>query len=58
MLKKLPYIALYLSRHQQQAADQQLSDVLYQFPNQMQSKLLQVTTTLKTTNCVDGIFDD
>lgn len=42
MLKKLPYIALYTTRRGITETSPELADVLYQFPAQQQSKLLQV----------------
>ena len=42
MLKKLPYIALYITRRGITESSPELADVLYQFPSQHQSKLLQV----------------
>ena len=42
ILKKLPYIALYITRRGITESSPELADVLYQFPSQPQSKLLQV----------------
>ena len=45
MLKKLPYIALYTTRRGITESSPELADLLYQFPAQQQSKLLQVDIT-------------
>jgi len=42
MLRKLPYIALYITRRGITETSPELADVIYQYPTQHQSKLLQV----------------
>ena len=42
MLKKLPYMALYMTRRGITESSPDLADVLYQYPPGQQSKLLQV----------------
>ena len=42
ILRSLPYIALYVTRRGITESSPELADVLYQFPSQQQSKLLQV----------------
>ena len=42
MLRKLPYIALYITRRGITETSPELADVIYQYPSQHQSKLLQV----------------
>ena len=41
MLRKLPYIALYITRRGITETSPELADVIYQYPTQHQSKLLQ-----------------
>ena len=42
MLKKLPYMALYVTRRGITEQSPELADVMYQYPPQPQSRLLQV----------------
>jgi len=42
MLRRLPYLALYMSRQEMTETAADLADVLYQFPTHKQSKLIQV----------------